>query len=166
MRRTFLIGLTAVSVGLAGGLLVRAQEGKEVGEQERTVTEAEVPPAALAALKKLAGSAVISEFSEEIEHGHKFYEASWKGPDGNVDALVTETGDPVEIEETVSADDVPAAVRAALEKVAGKDAAIRFEKKTYLAYEAHFKKDGKHHEVMVTPDGRRYREAEDDDEQD
>ena len=112
-RVTSVMALVAV---LFGGWLVWAQEKKASEEQERTVKENEVPAAALAALKKLAGSATITEFAEEIEHGHKFYEGSWKGPDGNVDALVTESGDVVEIEESIPADKVPAGVRAASEK--------------------------------------------------
>ncbi len=149
----WIMAVGPVLTGVAA-LTVWAQEKTESEEQERRVTEKEVPPAALAALKKLAGTAAITEFSEEIEHGHKFYEGSWKGPDGDVDALVTESGDLVEIEEIIAADKAPAAVRAAIDKLAGKDAKPTFEKKTMVMYEAHFTKDGKGHEIMVTPDGR------------
>lgn len=151
----------AIAAVLAGGLLVWAQDkqAKKAGEeQERKVKEAEVPAAALAGLKKVAGGAAFTEFAEEIEHGHKFYEGSWKGPDGNVDALVTETGDLVELEEVVPAEKVPATVRAAAEKEAGKDVKVVFEKKTFVVYEIHFKKDGKGHEMIFTPDARRYHE--------
>ena len=72
---------------------------------------------------------------------------------GNVDGLVTEAGDLVEIEETIAADKVPAVVNADVKKEA-KDAAVTFEKKTMVLYEAHFKKDGKGHEMVLTPDGR------------
>ena len=130
-----LTGVTsAFLVILAGCLLVRAQE-KKVEDSERAVKENEVPAAALATLKKLAGAAAITEFAEEIEHGNKFYEGSWKGPDGNVDALVTE---------------------------AGKEAKLMWEKKTLVLYEVHFKKDGKGREIILTPDGRRYYEEGDE----
>ena len=69
-----------------------------------------MPAAALEGLKKIAGNASITEFAEEVEHGHKFYEGSWKGPDGNVDTLVTETGDVVEIEESLPSAKIPAPV--------------------------------------------------------
>ncbi len=159
MRRQW-IWMTATGLAFAGAvtLSVLAQEKAAGGDQERKITEKDVPPAALAALKKLAGAAAITEFAEEIEHGHKFYEGSWKGPDGNVDALVTESGDLVEIEETIAADKVPAAVRAATAKDAGKDAKPTFEKKTMVLYEAHYTKDGKEHEAVLTPDGRRWHE--------
>ena len=118
--------------------------------------EAEVPKPALEALKKLAGNVPFTEFAEEIEHGHKFYEGSWAGPSGNVDALVTEAGDLVEIEEVVPVDKVPAPVRGQADKEAGKDAKVTFEKKTMVLYEIHFDKGGKGQEMIFTPDGRRY----------
>lgn len=153
----------AVAAVLAGGLLVWAQDRKPAptDEQERQVKEAEVPAAALAALKKLAGGAAIREFAEEIEHGVRYYEGSWKGPDGNVDALVTEAGDLVELEEHIAAEKVPAGVRAAAEKESGKDAKCSWERKTLYLYEVHFRKDGKGRELLYTADGRRFHEGND-----
>ncbi len=168
-------GLSVLCASVAiffAGVLVLAQVKKEVAASERPVKEAEVPAAAVATLKKLSGGAAITEFAEEIEHGHKFYEGSWKGPDGNVDALVTEIGDLVEIEEAIPAGKVPAPVRGEAEKEAGKDAKLMWEKKTVVMYEVHFKKDGKGREMILTPDCRRFHEEgeekqdrdEDDDE--
>lgn len=155
----------AGSLLVAGGLFAIAQEKKPAAEeQERSVKESEVPAAALAALKQLAGSAAITEFAEEIEHGQKYYEGSWKGPGGNIDALVTEKGDLVEIEETIAEEKVPGGVRAAVEKEAGKDARLSWEKKTLYLYEVHFKKDGKGREMIFTADGRRFHEETDSDE--
>ncbi len=158
-------GLRLAALGLAmfAGVMVMAQNKKEAVERERAVKEAEVPPAALAAIKKLAAGAPITEFAEEIEHGSKFYEGSWKGPDGNVDALVTAAGDLVEVEEAVPAGKVPAPVRAEAEKDAGKEAKLTWEKKTIVMYEAHFKKDGKGREIVLIPDGRRYHEEDETD---
>lgn len=134
----------------------KVAEEKEV---ERKVTEAEVPAAALAALKKLAAGAEITEFTEEIEHGSTFYEGSWKNPAGaNVDVLVTPTGDLVEIEEQVSNDKVPAAVLKAAQKAAGKNTTLAFEKKTMILYEVKFQKGDVGHELLLTPDGRRVEE--------
>ena len=159
MTRKHSVSLLATTMMvLTAGMLVWAQEKKEPAEQERSIKEAQVPAAPLAALKKLAGAAALTEFAEEVEHGHKFYEGSWKGPDGNVDALVTEVGDLVELEEVVPADKVPAPARAEAEKEAGKDAKVMWEKKTFIMYEVHFKKDGKNHEIILTPDGRRFHE--------
>jgi uncharacterized membrane protein YkoI len=142
----------------ADGTLLRDEEemeGSKSEEQEREVTEAEVPAPALAALKKLAAGAKFTEFAEEIEHGSTFYEGSWKtAAGGNVDALVTSAGDLVEIEEQVGPDQVPAAVLAAVRKLAGPDAGLFCEKKTLILYEVKFRKDDQRHEILYTPDGR------------
>lgn len=150
-KQTWIRTLVSVALIGAGTLAGWAASGPE--EQEREVKEAEVPKAALDALKKLAGAASFTEFAEEIEHGHKYYEGSWKGPDGNVDALVTDAGAVVEIEEAIPADKVPAAVRGEAEKAAGKEAKLLWEKKTMVMYEVHFTKDGKGREMIFTPEG-------------
>jgi uncharacterized membrane protein YkoI len=160
MRRQwfFAVGCAALVI-LVGGFFAVAQNKAANEEQERKVKEAEVPKAALEALKKLAGKAAITEYAEEVDHGHKSYEASWMGPDGTVDALVTESGDLVEIEEIIPAEKAPTVVRAASEKVAGKDVKLTFEKKTTVMYEVHFKKGDKEQEAVFTPDGHRYEEG-------
>jgi len=134
----------------------------KAGEVERKVTKAEVPAAALAALKKLARGAKITEFAEEIEYGHTFYEGSWKARSGaNVDVLVTQGGDLVEIERQVDTDKVPKAVLKAVRKAAGKGAQLAFEKKTMILYEVKFQKGDSRHELLLTPDGRRVEEEVD-----
>jgi hypothetical protein len=133
-------------------------EGK--GEVERKVKEAKVPKAAMATLKKLADGAKITEFAEEIEFGHTFYEGSWKNRSGaNIDVLVTQTGDLVEIEQQVDIDEVPAAALKMARKAAGKDAELVFEKKTMILYEVKFQKGDSRHELLLTPDGCRMEES-------
>ncbi len=169
IRRNYWGLFSAGVVVLCGAMWVAAQDKKakeEPKESERSVKETEVPAAALAALKKLAAGAAITEFAEEIEHGHKYYEGSWKGADGNIDGLVTEAGDVVELEETVAAPKVPAGVRAAMEKEAGAGAALVYERKTVYFYEAHFKKDGKGREVIMTADARVFHEEGGDEDED
>jgi len=132
---------------------------KGKGEIERKVKEAKVPAAALAALKKLADGAKITEFAEEVEFGHTFYEGSWKHRSGaNMDVLVTKTGDLVEIEQQVDIKKVPRAALKMARKVAGKDVKLVFEKKTMILYEVKFKKGNSQHELLLTPDGRRVEE--------
>jgi len=158
-NRMWLRASGGVAIALLGGVIAFAQTKSAPLEQERKVKEAEVPKAALDALKEMADKATITEFAEEMEHGHKFFEGTWTGPNGSVDCLVTETGDLVEIEETIPADKVPAATRAAAEREAGKDAKLTWEKKTVVMYEVHYKKGDKGQEMILTPDGRRYHEA-------
>jgi hypothetical protein len=134
-----------------------AQNKPAAQDSERKITENEVPKAALDALKKAAGNNKFTEFAEEIEHGHKFYEGSWAGPTGNVDAVVTEAGDLVVLEEVVPADKIPGAVAADAKKQAGQ-APFTVEKKTMVLYEIHYKKDGKSQELVLTPDARKFDE--------
>jgi len=133
-----------------------ATQAKEV---ERQVTADQVPAAAMATLKKLAGGAKITEFAEEIEYGNTFYEGSWKSRSGtNTDVLVTKAGALVEIEEKIGTDDVPAAVLKAARKAAGRGAELVYEKKTMILYEIKFSKADARHELLLTPDGRRVEE--------
>ena len=114
-----------------------------------------MPARALATLKKLAGGAEITQFAEEIEYGHIFYEGTWKAPSGGkMDVLVTASGDLVEMEEQVGADQVPAAVLAAARQAAGPVARTGFEKKTLILYEVKFRKGDGRHELLLTSDGR------------
>ncbi len=164
-----------VAAVAAMGWMAYAQDKPVAGDYEKEVKEAEVPKAALEALKKLAGKSPVTEFAEEVEHGRKYYEGTWAGPHGKIDGLVTEAGDLVELEESVPAEAVPAGVKAELSKMAGKDAAPKWEKKTLVMYEAHYQKDGKGHEVLLLADGRVFHEEggkaeggkdDDDDEKD
>lgn len=134
--------------------LVRANEPPKHGEQERKVQESEVPKAAMDALKKASSGNKITECSEEIEHGVTYYEGSWRGPNGNVDCLVTTAGDIVEIEEVIPTENAPKSVTEKARTRAGKDASLFVEKKTVILYEVKYRKDGKRHEVTYSPDGR------------
>ncbi len=127
----------------------------EESQHERQITEAQVPEAALAALKKLAAGAKFTGFAEEVEYGSTFYEGSWKTPSGaNMDVLVTPTGALVEIEEQINTDKVPAEVLNVVREAAGKDTELMFEKKTTIQYEVKFGKDEHGREMLLTPDGR------------
>ncbi len=140
----------------------------EGGETERRVKESEVPKAALDALKDLAGGAALTEFSEEIENGATYYEGSWKGTHGNVDALVTPSGDLVELEEVIPLDSLPKPVLEKARKAAGQDAKLFVEKKTYVMYEVKYRTGDRRHEVVYSPDGRTHghEQEEGDDDQD
>jgi len=127
----------------------------DAGESEQKLTEAAVPAAALATLKKMAKGAKITQFAEEIEHGQAFYEGSWKAASGtNIDVLVTLAGDLVEIEEQAAYSNVPETVRAMVNQKAGEGTELAFEKKTMILYEAKFRKGEHRYELLLTPDGR------------
>ncbi len=137
----------------------KSKRSSEAGEIERKVTEDQVPEAALKTLKRMARNAKITEFAEEIEYGHTFYEGSWKTRSGaNMDVLVTKAGALVEIEQQIETKRLPAAVQKAARKAAGKRVQLSCERKTMILYEVKFRKDDGFHELLLTPDGRRVEE--------
>lgn len=163
MATKSLIRITASICALsicAGIAVVCAKEPPKHGEQERRVKEAEVPKAALEALKKAAGGKTLTEFSEEVEHGITYYEGSWKGPHGKIDALVTASGDLVEIEEAIPEASAPKAVLDKARSAAGEDAKLYVEKKTVILYEVKYRKNDRRHEVVYSPDGREHEHEE------
>jgi hypothetical protein len=160
MKKVYRILALAALTSFSILVVAIAQNKGPQDEQERKVKENEVPKAALDALKKLAAGAALKEFEEEIEHGHKFYEGTFQGEHGKVDALVTEAGAVVEIEEMIPSAMVPQDVLNAAKKSAGGNAELRFEKKTLIMYEVKFKKGDRWHEVTLTPDGRTHEHEE------
>lgn len=156
MRRSRGHSLVWISTAVLAAAVSVAWVNDGPGESERKIQESEVPASALKALRELAGKAKITEFAEEIEHGHTYYEGSWKGAHGTIDALVTSTGDLVEIEERIPVEQTPKSVLEAARKSAGKDAQFHVEKKTVVFYELKYAKDGRRHEVVFTPDGRQH----------
>src|SRR5262249_9341846 len=132
-----------------------SKEGqKNAQEHERKVKESEVPAAAVAAIKKLAGGAEIMQYEEETENGETFYEGSWKTPRGKMEVLVTPQGDVVVTEEGMSIDRIPAAAASAAKKWAPAGTELRWEKVMEVRYEAKYKKDGTKHEIVLTPTGK------------
>ena len=164
MRRFSLLWIGGLAI-VVSALAFAGPEGKS-DEQERRINESDVPPPALAALRKLAAEHHITEYAEEVEHGCTYYEGSWRTPNGHVDALVTTAGDLVEIEAAIAEKDVPKLIVERIRAEAGKDAELRFEKKTVILYEAKFKKGARRHEVLLSADGRRHGHEEEDGDED
>ncbi|MEW6071129.1 MAG: hypothetical protein AB1726_00860 [Planctomycetota bacterium] len=171
--KPWMIGLLVLVAGIAGGWSACPEDEDAAGESEREVTGDEVPAAARAALQGLAGKAEITEFAEEVEHGHTFYEGSWTSAAGvRTDALVTPEGTVVEIEEGIDAAKAPVAVLAAARQAGAPDEGLRVERKTTFLYEIKFTAGERRHEKLFTPDGRTYEEngakstAEDEDDED
>ena len=102
----------------------------------------------------LAGALIGSEFPEEEA---RFYEAELKVNGHNKDVLIDPTGAIVEVEEQVTLESLPPAVKTALEKQAGKGKITFVESVTkgssVVAYEAKIKTAGKTSEIKVSPDG-------------
>ena len=151
--------LLGIGIASAATLAVFAQEkGEKVpkeGAGEDKVALEKVPPKAQEALKKLAGTAKITEVAKESENGVDVFEAKWT-IDGRVhEAAVAVDGTLVDTEEQMDVKDVPEAVRkAAAAQFPGVDKdKLVYTKAVKVMYEAEAKVDGKDREVKISPTG-------------
>ncbi len=98
--------------------------------KERKLTRAQVPPAVLTAFEKAYPKANALHFLQEEKDGKPYYEIESR--DGTVarDLLYAADGAVLEVEETVSEADLPAAVREAVKKSAKGATIKRAEKVT------------------------------------
>ena len=100
-------------------------------------------------------AATVKGLSKEIEKGQTFYEAETIVNGHSRDLLFDAAGKLIEVEEEVSIDGVPAAVRSALEahgKISRVESVTRGKTVTY---EAQVEKNGKKTEVVVDVGGKR-----------
>lgn len=124
----------------------------------------DVPEAAREAMKKLAGGARTTEVERENEHGVACYEAEWKVNGREVEAKVMANGDLLEMEQEVSASEVPQKVKAAAGKVFPAGADVEYERITVVMYEVEGKVDGKEREILIFPTGVIHSQMDDEDE--
>jgi len=85
-------------------------------EQEREVTENEVPQAVLQAFNNAYPGATIKEYAEEKEDGKKFYEISCEFEGRKIDAIYNPDGTVAAIEEVISAEELPEIIMQAIAK--------------------------------------------------
>jgi hypothetical protein len=125
-----------------------------------------VPPPAAAALRREAGTATIEQVAREREGGADLYEGSWYVDGRHFEVKVTATGELVEREEELSADQVPQPVRLAAIAALPKGEKLVFVRLLSGNYEAETVVDGKEHDVVISASGQIVPENDDDDEDD
>ncbi len=154
-------------------------------EEEVKVSLDQVPAAVKAAVEKAVANGTLIELTKETEDGKVVYEAEYKTADGKKreiemaeDGTVLEEEDADEDDEDdedeeeeevkVSLDQVPAAVKAAVEKAVANGTPIELTKETEdgkVVYEAEYKTaDGKKREIEMAEDGTVLEEEDDDDD--
>jgi uncharacterized membrane protein YkoI len=129
----------------------------EVQDQEKKVKMQDLPDAVQKTVREQSQGAVIRGLAQETENGETNYEVELKVNGHNKDVLISSTGDVVEIEEQVTLESLPAAVKTAIRKAAGTGRIGMIESITkdnaVIAYEAHVRIGGKSHEIKVGADG-------------
>lgn len=152
MKRLLYSMFAALTVFSAAWAMKPAEE--DGGDKSTKMTLTQAPRAVQKAIQSTAGSATVSEVEKETEDGITLYEAAWKIGGVEHEVNVNEAGEVMETEMTVTADAVPAAVKAAAMKHLPKGATPEFEQKMIVLYEIISMVDGKEIEFLVDPSGR------------
>ena len=127
-------------------------------EQEKKIQRSALPPAVEKTMVEQYKGATIKGFSEETESGRTFYEAELTVNGHSKDVLMDQNGSVVEVEEWISVESLPSAVRSGLQAKAGDGKIVKVETLTkkgqLVAYEAKVMSNGKKSEIQVGPDGK------------
>jgi hypothetical protein len=127
-------------------------------DQEKKIRRSDLPPVVEKAVAEQSKGATIRGFSQEKESGQTYYEAELMVNGHTKDVLVDANGSVVEVEEQVSTESLPSAVRRGLQDMAGKGKLVKVEtltkKDKLVAYEAKVLTNGKSSEVQVGPEGK------------
>ena len=147
--------LLLLSVLLFTAHLTLAQDKPET---ETRVTMRDLPPAVQQTVREQRKGAVLLGLAKEVENGQTFYEAELKVNGHNKDVLIDPTGKIVEIEEQVTLDSLPAAVKTEIVRQAGKGRILLVESITkdnaIVAYEAHVRTGKRVSEIKIDPEGK------------
>ena len=161
MKRHLLPAAITVTALAAGASLTTAAPGarqeKEAREQEKRVRMRDLPAAVQQTVREQSRGATVRGLSQETEDGKTNYEVELKVNGHNKDVLIDPSGAVVEVEEQVTLDSLPVAVRTAIEQNAGGGRVVEVESitegNTLTGYEAHVRKAGKSLEIKVSPAG-------------
>ena len=134
-------------------VLALAQE-----QQEKKIQRSDLPPAVEKTVVDQSKGATIKGFSRETENGQTFYEAELTFNGHSKDVLMDGNGSVVEVEEWISMESLPPAVRTGLQAKAGDGKIVKVETLTkkgqLVAYEAKVIANGQKSEIQVGPDGK------------
>ena len=101
-----------------------------VSAKEKKITQKDVPPAVLSAFEKAHPNATIRGLATETEEGKTFFEIESVDGRTSRDILYLADGTVVEVEETLSPTDLPAAVQAAVSEKYPDAKIVKAEKTT------------------------------------
>lgn len=119
---------------------------------ERPLVEDDVPAKALQALRHAAGEHKLVSLEQEIRNDRTYYEGEWNTAEGEAEATVTADGVLVETERDVPAQQVPAGVREAAEKLSGGER-VNYARRSFIYYEIEYTQKGQDREMLLSPAG-------------
>jgi len=126
--------------------------------QEKKIKRSDLPPAVEKTVAAESKGATIRGFAMETENGQINYEAQLMVDGHSKDIAMDASGAILEVEEQVTIEALPAAIKAGLQSKAGQGRLVKVEsivkRDKLVAYEAQIMKNGKRSEVQVGPDGK------------
>jgi uncharacterized membrane protein YkoI len=150
-------GLLIAAMIVCAGYLAYAdhhEEGKEE-EDERAITQSEVPPAIMSAAEKEVPGGKFQKAEVEKEHGQEMYEVAFTTAEGQkVEVKYLADGTLIEREEKIPEKALPASVKKALEGLKPAGSIVEIEKKTVTVYEIKRKAGEKFEEIKINASGR------------
>lgn len=127
--------------------------------KEKKIDRSQLPPAVEKTVAEQSQGATLKGLTVETEGGKRYYEAELIVADHHKDVTIDESGNVTEVEEEVALDNLPPAVKDALQKRAGKGTIAKVESLTkggkLVAYEAVVKNGARRSEIQVGPNGER-----------
>jgi hypothetical protein len=139
-------------------VLLPALAAAQEHEREKKIQRSDLPLAVENIVVEQSKGATIKGFSQEQENGQTFYEAELTVNGHSKDVLMDRNGSVVEVEEWVSMESLPSAVRIGLQNKARDSKIVKVESLTkkgkLVAFEAKVLSNGKKSEVQVGPDGK------------
>jgi hypothetical protein len=129
-----------------------------IAAQEKQLTRSDLPAPVQKTADEQSKGAKVTGYKKEMEAGKTAYEVEMTINGHSKDVTIDPSGSLIEIEEQVSFESLPAAVRDGLKKKAGHGKIVKVESITkhgaIVAYEAKVLTAGKKSEVQVGPDGK------------
>ena len=126
--------------------------------QEKHIKKPDLPPAVQKTAGEQSEGATVRGYTQETENGKLEYEVEMTVNGHSKDVSIDPSGKVLEVEEGVTLDVLPVAVRDNLQKKAGTGRITKVESITkqgkLVAYEAHILTGTKKSEVQAGPDGK------------
>jgi hypothetical protein len=158
MLMAFAAAVLTAGASLAASPVVRQEASKEKGgESEHSVKMKDLPAAVQQTVREQSRGAKIRGLSVETENGVTNYEVELQVNGHGRDVLIDPSGAVVSVEEQVALASLPAEVRAAIVRSAGRGRVVIVESISkggaVEAYEAHVRRGRRTVEIKVGPDG-------------
>jgi hypothetical protein len=135
---------------------MEGEEDEDDEEDDEIVAEIafdQIPAAANASLRKLAGDAAIVSSESITAAEQTVYEAAWMKGDVKLEATVSSTGEIISQEISLTLEQLPKSLREIAKEFA-EGAELKIEKKTIVVYEIEAVEDGESSEILVDAAGR------------